>query len=511
MQISHSRCDMPRYVEGGHGDRAKAGGNGAGHANTWHHSDRVLVDDGIVFNVRYIGCLEIRASMKLLDFNTRSQVAKECINRVCEAASLITPKKRRVDKRIEQCMSEAPLMKHTGTDVKLTVCSKYLLLMNLETNEVLSQHDMPRISFASGGDTDTLDFVAFVAKQPDEWRACYVLECGGGLAKTLISTIGQAFDLRYNEYFVKSQETENLNTDKEYYNDLPDKLPPEMMEADNGVCGGGGAAGGAAAAKGSASGSISIAAHKKKTRDRLSSNLIDLNSPPHDHDYVNDQQLDAALAASVSASGNGVVLAASNGGPSTIGSSATAATTTTATAASPRDVFDMRKYSQRIVQYSDQGLIGVFAAEPFANTFNSLTAEVQRSQLLTEIWFHGLISRPVAEAMLKSDGEFLVRESRAKPGQYVLTGMQTATPKHLLLIDPAGVVSGMGSVKLREYEFTGGILCAIFHQVRTKDRFFDSISHLINYHWTNALPIISEESSLVLRYPVQRSINQRPT
>lgn len=328
---------MPRYVEGGHGDKSKAGGSGAVHANTWHHSDRVLVDDGIVFNVRYIGCLEIKASMKMLDFNTRSQVAKECINRVCEAASLITPKKRRVDKRIDQCMSEQPLMKHTGTDVKLTVCSKYLMLINLETNELLSQHDMPRISFASGGDTDTLDFVAFVAKQPDEWRACYVLECGGGLAKTLISTIGQAFDLRYNEYFVKTQETENLNTDKEYYNDLPDKLPPEMLEMGNGS---GGAAGGSAA-KGSASSSISIAAHKKKTRDRLSSNLIDLNSPPHDHDYVNDQQLDAALAASASGGGNSAGHSGSNGGASTSGSSTAAPTATTA---SPRDVFDMRKY-----------------------------------------------------------------------------------------------------------------------------------------------------------------------
>lgn len=132
-------------------------------------------------------------------------MCRECINRVCEMASLITPKKRRIDKRIEQCMSDAPLMKHTGTDVKLTVCSKFLMLKNLETNEVLSRHDMPRISFASGGDTDTLDFVAFVAKNLDEWRACYVLECGGGLAKNLISTIGQAFDLRYNEYFVKTQ------------------------------------------------------------------------------------------------------------------------------------------------------------------------------------------------------------------------------------------------------------------------------------------------------------------
>lgn len=39
------------------------------------------------------------------------------------------------------------------------------------------------------------------------------------------------------------------------------------------------------------------------------------------------------------------------------------------------------------------------------------------------------------------DGDFLVRESQGSPGQYVLTGMNNGTPKHLLLIDPEGVVS----------------------------------------------------------------------
>lgn len=96
---------------------------------------------------------------------------------------------------------------------------------------------------------------------------------------------------------------------------------------------------------------------------------------------------------------------------------------------------------------------------------------------MTETWFHGSISRPIAESMLENDGDFLVRESQGKHGQYVLTGLQGKTPKHLLLIDPEGIV-------------------------RTKDRIFESISHLINYHWTNLLPIISEDSELVLRNPV---------
>lgn len=114
----------------------------------------------------------------------------------------------------------------------------------------------------------------------------------------------------------------------------------------------------------------------------------------------------------------------------------------------------------------------------------SLSAEVQKSQLMIENWFHGPITRHMSENLIKCDGDFLVRESSGTPGQYVLTGMKSAQPKHLLLIDPEGVV-------------------------RTKDRVFESISHLVNYHWTNSLPIISSESALLLRTPLNRTTDLR--
>lgn len=44
-------------------------------------------------------------------------------------------------------------------------------------------------------------------------------------------------------------------------------------------------------------------------------------------------------------------------------------------------------------------------------------------------------------------------------------------------------------------------------QVRTKDRVFDSVSHLVNHHCDNVLPIISADSVLVLRYPIPRRTN----
>lgn len=77
----------------------------------------------------------------------------------------------------------------------------------------------------------------------------------------------------------------------------------------------------------------------------------------------------------------------------------------------------------------------------FDDTLQPMSPELQKSELMKENWFHGSISRASAEALLKVDGDFLVRESQANPGQYVLTGIQGIHKKHLLLIDPKGIVS----------------------------------------------------------------------
>ena len=42
--------------------------------------------------------------------------------------------------------------------------------------------------------------------------------------------------------------------------------------------------------------------------------------------------------------------------------------------------------------------------------------------------------------LLEDEGDFLVRESKSKAGQYVLSGVQRGQPRHLLLVDPEGKV-----------------------------------------------------------------------
>lgn len=194
-------------------------------------------------------------------------------------------------------------MEHAGADVNLTISSGCLVLSALHSGQVIVRHDMPRISFASGGDTDTLDFVAYVAKNLQEWRACYVLECGGGLAQEIIATIGQAFDLRFKQFMTKppnvmlalsSLRHSNVSTnnvDRDYYNDLPGKVPPEMGPPP-----------------------VPPLPNQQKHDTQLlqqhntNHNLIDLHSPvqtvpPHnptassllqEHNYVNDNAIDTS-------------------------------------------------------------------------------------------------------------------------------------------------------------------------------------------------------------------------
>ncbi len=57
-----------------------------------------------------------------------------------------------------------------------------------------------------------MDFVAYVAKDEAFGRACHVLECGGGLAQDVITTIGQAFELRFKQYLMHKPEAVSIQS-----------------------------------------------------------------------------------------------------------------------------------------------------------------------------------------------------------------------------------------------------------------------------------------------------------
>lgn len=409
-------------------------------ARGWLHPDSVLASDGITYAVRYIGCMEVLTSMKKLDFETRSQVAKECIARVCAAAGLRSAdKKRRVCQAAVRALAARPRMSNSGANVALTISSKAITLAALEGGDTIARHDMPRVSFASGGDADSLDFVAYVAKSapPPEWRACYILECGGRLAQDVIATIGQAFELRFKEFLTKPSSLnlngaralcDTTNTEapvcdyREYYNDMPDKSPPNTAHG-----------------------------HRHPPPPPLAclTSLAPLSSCEESvRHYVNQ----------------------------------TPPPRTPPTALLPNhhtDIFDMQPFTAAPMITSSAASTSSTTSSACSQA-GPLSAEAQAALLAQEPWFHGPISRTTAEKLVVEDGEFLVRESAACAGQFVLTGARKGTHKHLLLVDPKGVV-------------------------RTKDRVFESVPHLIKYHCSNELPIVSADSALLLRKPVVRS------
>lgn len=55
--------------------------------------------------------------------------------------------------KVLRAIADKPCMEHTATSVNLTISSCSLSLSNIETGHIIARHDMPRISFASGGDT----------------------------------------------------------------------------------------------------------------------------------------------------------------------------------------------------------------------------------------------------------------------------------------------------------------------------------------------------------------------
>ncbi|XP_015236051.1 PREDICTED: SHC-transforming protein 1 isoform X2 [Cyprinodon variegatus] len=399
----------------------------------WLHSDNVVSTTGVSYTVRYMGCVEVLQSMRALDFSTRTQVTREAIAVVCEAVPGAKGARRR--KPASRCLTSIlgkSNLQFAGMTISLTISTSSLNLL------------------ASDCKQDTAEYVAYVAKDPVNQRACHILECSEGLAQEVISTIGQAFELRFKQYLKNppklvtphdrmapfdgsawEEEDDDAvpppppSSEVPYYNNFPDKQPPP-------------------------GGLIDMRTRPGATLPYGQPGHSDIHKQPvpplpvgakegvrelfDDPSYVNVEKHRPPVAAN----GN-----------------------------THRDAFDMKPLDDALGVSGPGGPMSVVVPPSLVQ------------QLQNETWFHGSLSRREAERLLTRDGDFLVRESGTTPGQYVLTGQQGGQPKHLLLVDPEGVV-------------------------RTKDHRFGSVSHLISYHMDNRLPIVSAGSEVFLQQPVER-------
>ncbi|NXL97828.1 SHC1 protein, partial [Tyrannus savana] len=433
----------------------------------WLHPDDKVMGPGVSYHVRYMGCVEVLQSMRALDFNTRTQVTREAIGLVCEAvpgAKGAVRRRKPCGRSLNSILGKSNL-KFAGMPITLTISTSSLNLMASDCKQIIANHHMQSISFASGGDPDTAEYVAYVAKDPVNQRACHILECPEGLAQDVISTIGQAFELRFKQYLKNppklvtphdrmagfdgsawDEEEEEPAPDHQYYNDFPGKEPPIGGVVDMRLREGATQTPnhlGATLPVGQSSGEHDPQKQHTPTQAGTSGR-VDLFDDPS---YVNVQNVDKARQA-----------------PAT-------GTTSTANGSTQRDLFDMKPFEDAL-RVPPSVPVGLPPAQVVAS---------MEEQLRREPWYHGKMNRKEAEKLLKVNGDFLVRESTTTPGQYVLTGLQGGQPKHLLLVDPEGVV-------------------------RTKDHRFESVSHLISYHMDNHLPIISAGSEMCLQQPVERRL-----
>ncbi|KAL5481264.1 hypothetical protein EMCRGX_G021395 [Ephydatia muelleri] len=167
----------------------------------WLHDDRDLMNSGITYKIHYLGCIEVKSSMRTLQYQTRIQVTKEAITRLAENAQRVAQnKKRKLPKMLQKLLGE--LDTHWAGDVNLSISVESLKICAKSNREIMN-HSLPSISFASGGDEATANFIGYVAKDPIHERACHVFECED--SQYVLTTIGQAFELRYKMYLLNPQ------------------------------------------------------------------------------------------------------------------------------------------------------------------------------------------------------------------------------------------------------------------------------------------------------------------
>ncbi|KAF7670413.1 hypothetical protein LDENG_00124660 [Lucifuga dentata] len=477
----------------------------------WLHSSEKISGPGVTYIVKYLGCIEVLRSMRSLDFTTRSQITREAISLVCEAVpgtKGALRKRKPTSKALSSILGKSNLQ-FAGMSINLNISTSSLNLMTPDCKQIIANHHMQSISFASGGDPDTTDYVAYVAKDPVNRRACHILECSDGLAQDVISSIGQAFDLRFQQYLqcptsklpsthdrvlnmeeLPWTEEEEESAEHAYYNNIPGKMPPPGGFIDTRLTNQN-AADGCQMGPGSVDQTYYQGRHcvgeswgDERKAIFIQQGSFDISGLPEGKSqapktgemptYVNTQQIDAQVLAALQAEAENV----------------TKGMAAMAKESPQKDLFDMKPFEDAIQSQShpqSQGQTqpqpcGLHKAASVDNSSPLLVCSLAfraQEELEGQTWYHSKMSRRDAEKLLKEDGDFLVRKSTTNPGSYVLTGMHNGLAKHLLLVDPEGTV-------------------------RTKDHIFDSISHLIGHHRDNNLPIMSAGSELCLLQPVGR-------
>ncbi|KAM9856901.1 breast cancer anti-estrogen resistance protein 3 homolog isoform 2-T3 [Aulostomus maculatus] len=118
--------------------------------------------------------------------------------------------------------------------------------------------------------------------------------------------------------------------------------------------------------------------------------------------------------------------------------------------------------------------------------------KLSTEDLRSHAWYHGPLSREVAESLFERDGDFLVRASGSAPGDYVLSCFWKNEPLHFKIIRVVLRPKKGYSRELFQFE---------------EDR-FDNVPALIRFYVGGRRPI-SQASGAVIFHPVNRTLPLR--
>ncbi|CAB3992692.1 tyrosine- kinase Fer isoform X1 [Paramuricea clavata] len=95
-----------------------------------------------------------------------------------------------------------------------------------------------------------------------------------------------------------------------------------------------------------------------------------------------------------------------------------------------------------------------------------------------ELWYHGMISREETEALLKNGGDYLVRESKRKPGNYVLSAKWDGIRHFIIQQDESG-------------------------KFRLEGEAYSTVTHLVDFHKKHQCAV-TKKSNALLKNPILR-------
>ncbi|XP_034402386.1 tyrosine-protein kinase Fer isoform X3 [Cyclopterus lumpus] len=132
--------------------------------------------------------------------------------------------------------------------------------------------------------------------------------------------------------------------------------------------------------------------------------------------------------------------------------------------------FDTLRYSLAGMIRSPKAMLGSSSSQFFD------VIPLSERPLADQEWYHGAIPRTEAQELLRQQGDFLVRESHGKPGEYVLSVFSAEQRRHFII-----------QYADSQYRFEG--------------TGFSTIPQLIEHHFTSK-QLITKKSGVVLLNPV---------